>query len=127
MFLSRARVAVVALGVVLGACATVLAPGGAAAAPRPAARVTAAVGPFTEPSFSAGCVWHSYGEGQQPSAWLMFTDPLCVEYAKRDITVDDGGALRFLLAEPSRFAVALTTCRYYQKDHWSVQATTGER
>ncbi|MFJ8158097.1 hypothetical protein [Streptomyces sp. NPDC094468] len=28
-------------------------------------------------------------------------------------------------AEPSRFAVTMLTCRYYQKDHWSVQATGG--
>ncbi|MEU9130893.1 hypothetical protein AB0D08_22820 [Kitasatospora sp. NPDC048540] len=48
-----------------------------------------------------------------------------MEYSKRDITFDNGGALRFLLAEPARFAVALSTCRYYQRDHWSVQSTTG--
>lgn len=44
-----------------------------------------------------------------------------MEYAKRDITVDNGGAARFLLAEPSRFAVAGQACRYWQVDHWSVQ------
>ncbi|MDX2565199.1 hypothetical protein PV371_36905 [Streptomyces sp. TX20-6-3] len=48
-----------------------------------------------------------------------------MEYSKRDITLDNGGALRFLLAEPSRLAASLLTCRYYQKDHWSVQSTTG--
>ncbi|WP_237529675.1 hypothetical protein, partial [Streptomyces sp. SID5770] len=51
--------------------------------------------------------------------------PLCVEYSKRDITLDNGGALTFLLAEPSRIAASLVTCHYYQKDHWSVQSTTG--
>lgn len=83
------------------------------------------IGPFVEPGFAASCTWHSFGEGEQPPLWLMFTDPLCVEYSKRDITFDDGGALRFLVAEPARFAVTMLTCRYYQKDHWSVQATSG--
>ncbi|MCM2416592.1 hypothetical protein [Streptomyces sp. RKAG293] len=81
--------------------------------------------PFTEPRFAATCTWHEFGEGEQPPFWLVFVNPLCVEYSKRDITIDDGGALNFLLAEPSRFAVALSTCRYYQKDHWSVQPTSG--
>ncbi len=124
MSVSRARTTVAALGLVLGACAAALSPTAAAASPRPAA-APAAVSPFTEPSFADTCTWHSYGEGEQPPAWLLFTNPLCVEYSKRDITIDDGGALNFLLAEPSRFAVALSTCRYYQKDHWSVQSTTG--
>ncbi|MFD7877544.1 hypothetical protein ACFV5G_26180 [Streptomyces sp. NPDC059766] len=84
-----------------------------------------AVGPFTEPGFAATCTWHNFGEGEKPPLWLMFTNPLCVEYSKRDITFDDGGALRFLVAEPSRFAITMLTCRYYQKDHWSVQATNG--
>ncbi|MFI8829221.1 hypothetical protein [Streptomyces sp. NPDC053431] len=48
-----------------------------------------------------------------------------MEYSKRDITFDNGGALRFLAAEPSRFALAMLTCRYYQRDHWSVQPTVG--
>ncbi|MFD9624102.1 hypothetical protein ACFWB2_44035 [Streptomyces virginiae] len=55
----------------------------------------------------------------------MFVDPLCIEYSKRDITFDNGGALRFLLAEPARVAVSMANCRYYQRDHWSVQSTTG--
>ncbi|MET8509771.1 hypothetical protein ABZV60_34970 [Streptomyces sp. NPDC004787] len=83
------------------------------------------VSPFTEPGFSTTCSWHQFGEGEKPPWWLLMTDPLCVEYAKRDITVDNGGALRFLVAEPSRFAIAMLTCHYYQKDHWSIQATTG--
>ncbi|MER8184588.1 hypothetical protein [Kitasatospora sp. NPDC094015] len=117
---------IAALALALGLCTAF--PGAASAASRPAPGPAAAVqvpGPFTEPSFAATCTWHSFGEGEQPPWWLALQNPLCVEYSKRDITFDNGGALRFLLAEPSRFAVALLTCRYYQKDHWSVQATTG--
>jgi len=121
---SRARTVVAALGLVVGACAAALSPTTASAAPRPATSLTVP-GPFAEPSFAATCTWHEFGEGEQPPLWLMFVNPLCVEYSKRDITIDDGGALNFLLAEPSRFAVALSTCRYYQKDHWSVQSTSG--
>lgn len=111
-------------------CVTALVPGTASAAPRsPAvsetARTESLIGPFTEPSFGATCDWHRFGEGETPPWWLMFRNPLCVEYSKRDITFDNGGALRFLIAEPSRFALAMLTCRYYQKDHWSVQTTTG--
>ncbi|WP_435279885.1 hypothetical protein [Streptomyces sp. 1222.5] len=83
------------------------------------------VDPFSEPSFAVTCDWHRFGEGEIPPWYLMFRDPLCVEYSKRDITFDNGGALRFLVAEPSRFALAMVTCHYYQKDHWSVQSTTG--
>ncbi|MEU1619379.1 hypothetical protein ABZ479_19045 [Streptomyces sp. NPDC005722] len=81
--------------------------------------------PYTEPPFSAACDWHAYGEGETPDPWLWLSDPVCVEYSKRDITLDNGGAVRFLLAEPARFALALPVCRYYQRDHWSVQSTTG--
>ncbi|MDX3076895.1 hypothetical protein ACIP98_27435 [Streptomyces sp. NPDC088354] len=81
--------------------------------------------PYTEPAFAGSCTWHSYGEGETPDPWLWLTEPVCVEYAKRDITFDNGGAVRFLLAEPARFALALPVCRYYQRDHWSVQSTTG--
>ncbi|MFJ4847099.1 MULTISPECIES: hypothetical protein [unclassified Streptomyces] len=90
-----------------------------------AAGPAAATEPYTEPGFTDACAWHSYGEGETPDPWLWLTDPVCVEYSKRDITLDNGGAIRFLLAEPSRFALALPVCRYYQRDHWSVQATTG--
>ncbi|MEW2384658.1 hypothetical protein AB0873_21565 [Micromonospora sp. NPDC047707] len=83
------------------------------------------VGGYTPPPFGAGCVVHRFGEGEWPPVRLWFTDPLCVEYEKRDITADNGGALRFLLAEPSRFALAATTCRYWQQDHWSVQRSRG--
>jgi hypothetical protein len=117
VFLSRLRPALVAASLALGVWATALSPHAIAAA--------SPVAPFVEPSFAATCTWHTFGEGEQPPWWLAFVNPLCVEYSKRDITFDDGGALAFLLAEPSRFAVALSTCRYYQKDHWSVQTTTG--
>ncbi|MGW7381059.1 hypothetical protein [Streptomyces sp. NPDC054794] len=112
-------------------CATALVPGTASAVPRShtasagLANTESQIGPFTEPAFAATCDWHRFGEGEIPPWWLMFRDPLCVEYSKRDITFDNGGALRFLVAEPSRFALAMVTCRYYQKDHWSVQTTTG--
>ncbi|MEU4098113.1 hypothetical protein [Streptomyces sp. NPDC026673] len=89
------------------------------------ASASAAADPYTEPAFAADCDWHSYGEGEAPDPWLWLSDPVCVEYSKRDITFDNGGALRFLLAEPARFALALPVCRYYQRDHWSVQSTTG--
>ncbi|GAA1098824.1 hypothetical protein [Kitasatospora arboriphila] len=113
----RLRTVLLAAALALGAATTTVPAAAAAPLSRP--------GPFTEPGFAAGCPWHRYGEGEQPPWWLAFTDPLCVEYSKRDITVDNGGALRFLLAEPSRIAASLLTCHYYQRDHWSVQSTTG--
>ncbi|HEY5181843.1 MAG TPA: hypothetical protein VIJ07_19075 [Dermatophilaceae bacterium] len=76
---------------------------------------------YAAPSFARECHFLRYGEGAQPPASVASRDPLCVEYAKRDITVDNGGALRFLLAEPVRFGVAGQACRYWQIDHWSVQ------
>jgi hypothetical protein len=84
-----------------------------------------AVQPFTEAPFAADCTWHQFGEGETPPWWLLLDDPVCVEYSKRDITLDNGGALRFLLAEPARLALAVPSCRYAQHDHWSVQPTTG--
>ncbi|MEV6028333.1 hypothetical protein [Streptomyces sp. NPDC052036] len=135
----RLRVVAVGCALVLGASAALLSSSTAVAAPskpvvresqarqatRSAVAADPSVGPFTEPGFAAGCTWHEFGEGEQPPWWLTFADPLCVEYSKRDITIDDGGALRFLVAEPSRFAVSMLTCHYYQKDHWSVQSTHG--
>nr|WP_163017308.1 hypothetical protein [Streptomyces chartreusis] len=126
------------LAVTLGGIAAALVPGIAAAA-RPMAAISgtsssspisapdsmAAVGPYTEAAFAATCTWHRFGEGEVPPWRLMFSDPLCVEYSKRDVTFDNGGALRFLIAEPSRFALTMVACRYFQKDHWSVQTTTG--
>ncbi|MER6434685.1 hypothetical protein ABT272_45390 [Streptomyces sp900105245] len=81
--------------------------------------------PFTEPAFAGECMWHQFGEAEKPSWWLALSNPLCVEYSKRAITVDNGDAVRFLLSEPKRFAVAMLTCRYVQIDHWSFQPTTG--
>ncbi|MFE7011423.1 hypothetical protein ACFVAQ_13050 [Streptomyces sp. NPDC057651] len=100
----------------------------AAAALLPVASASAAepgVGGYADPSYASVCAFHRYGEGETPPLSLFSADPLCVEYAKRDITVTNGGAARFLLAEPARFAVAVPACRYWQLDHWSVQATPG--
>ncbi|MET7548208.1 hypothetical protein ABZS95_19465 [Streptomyces sp. NPDC005479] len=100
----------------------------AAAALLPAASASAAepgIGSYTDPSYASACTFHRYGEGETPPLSLFGADPLCVEYAKRDITVTNGGAARFLLAEPARFALAVPACRYWQLDHWSVQATAG--
>ncbi|WP_406431753.1 hypothetical protein [Streptomyces sp. NBC_01589] len=100
----------------------------ATAALLPAASASAAepgVGGYTDPSYASVCTFHRYGEGETPPLSLFGADPLCVEYAKRDITVTNGGAARFLLAEPARFAIAVPACRYWQLDHWSVQPTAG--
>jgi hypothetical protein len=64
---------------------------------------------------------HRFGEGVAPDLNRYPDDPLCVEYQKRDITVDNGGAARFTLAEPARFAIALPKCKYWQQDHWRIQ------
>ncbi|MCX5233250.1 hypothetical protein [Streptomyces sp. NBC_00233] len=122
---SRLRKTLIACLLALGVCTATVPAAAAVTTETTASSSLTAVGPFTEPSFAATCTWHTFGEGEQPPWWLAFTDPLCVEYSKRDITVDNGGALRFLLAEPSRIAASLVTCHYYQKDHWSVQSTTG--
>ncbi|MBQ0986307.1 hypothetical protein KBZ10_17670 [Streptomyces sp. F63] len=87
--------------------------------------VTLGIGGYTDPAFGDACVFHRYGEGETPPLDLIGTDPVCVEYAKRDITLSNGGALRFLLAEPARFALAIPACRYWQLDHWSVQTHPG--
>lgn len=76
---------------------------------------------YRNPPFD--CRFHHYGEGEQPRLSEMNRDPLCVEYEKRDITVTNGGAVRFALAEPARVAVALPACRYWQKDHWRIQVS----
>jgi hypothetical protein len=84
------------------------------------------VTPYVAPPFAHACRVHSYGEGEAPDPAHSPDDPLCVEYAKRDITVDDGGAVAFLLAEPARFAVAAPKCQYWQRDHWSIQVSRGD-
>ena len=91
----------------------------------PADAATPGVGGYTDPGFAADCTFHHFGEGETPPPSLLGTEPLCVEYAKRDITVSNGGAVRFLLAEPARFAIAVPACRYWQLDHWSVQVQPG--
>jgi hypothetical protein len=77
--------------------------------------------PYFPPPFASNCTVHRFGEGQAPPLSGIPDDPLCVEYAKRDITITDGGAIRFLAAEPARFLVAVPKCQYWQQDHWSVQ------
>ena len=91
---------------------------GAAAAPAPPK-------PYSPPPFAHRCHFRHFGEGVAPPATGYKDDPLCVDYAKRDITVDNGGAVRFAAAEPARFAIALKACRYWQVDHWSIQLDRG--
>jgi hypothetical protein len=81
--------------------------------------------PYFAPPFAANCTVHQFGEGEAPPLSGIPDDPLCVEYAKRDITITDGGAIRFLAAEPARFLVAAPKCQYWQQDHWSVQVAPG--
>ena len=82
--------------------------------------------PYYAPPFRSQCTVHHFGEGEAPDPADTQDDPLCVEYSKRDITLDNGGAVGFLQAEPNRFVVALDKCAYWQKDHWSVQASRGQ-
>lgn len=93
--------------VALACVIALLAGAGPAHAAPPAATPTSTVGGYTPPPFADGCTVHRFGEGEWPPLWLWFTDPLCVEYAKRDITADNGGALRFLLA--ARTASSVTS------------------
>jgi hypothetical protein len=105
---------------VLGAAAAALvvaSPGTAQAEP---------VSTYYAPPFAGDCTWHRFGEGEAPDPTGYPDDPLCVEYAKRDITVDNGGALAFALAEPARVALAAPVCQYWQRDHWSVQFSRGD-
>jgi hypothetical protein len=81
--------------------------------------------PYTPPPFAHKCHFRHFGEGVAPPAAGYKDDPLCVDYAKRDITIDNGGAVRFVAAEPARFAIALKPCDYWQVDHWSVQVDRG--
>jgi hypothetical protein len=78
-------------------------------------------GTYRPAPFAGHCTVHHFREAQAPDLTAYPDDPLCVEYQKRDITADNGGAVRFLAAEPSRFAIALPKCRYWQQDHWRVQ------
>src|SRR3954467_14474893 len=81
--------------------------------------------PYADPPFAGKCHFRHFGEGVAPPPAGYPDDPLCVDYAKRDITVDNGGAVRFLAAEPARFAIAARACRYWQTDHWSAQIDRG--
>jgi hypothetical protein len=79
--------------------------------------------PYVNPSFHCAKV-HHYGNGKAPDPLTIKDDPLCVRYNKRDITADNGGLIRFLAAEPARFAVA-GKCQYWQRDHWRVRVDRG--
>jgi len=81
------------------------------------------VSPYQPPTFHCETV-HHYGNGEAPNPVTLKDDPLCVVYNKRDITADNGGAIRFLLAEPARFAVA-GKCQYWQRDHWRIRIDRG--
>lgn len=109
------------------AALALLAPGPPVAAARTATGTATsppeAFSDYTDPPWR--CRLHRFGDGEPPPLALIGTEPLCVEYSKRDITVTNGGAVDFLLAEPARFAIALPACRYWQRDHWSVQVATG--
>jgi hypothetical protein len=101
------------------AVAAVLVAAGSATAARPDPSPGPAA--FVNPPFAKHCRVHHFKEGVAPDLNGYPEDPLCVEYQKRDITADNGGAAAFLLAEPARFAIALPKCKYWQQDHWRVQ------
>ncbi len=90
-----------------------------------AASWAAPAAPYVPPPFADRCTVQHFGEGETPDVSADWPDPLCVEYEKRDITVSNGGAIDFLAAEPSRFAIAGDRCQYWQQDHWSVQLAPG--
>ena len=81
--------------------------------------------PYVDPPWADDCVVHEYGEGEAPEPGSLGDDPLCVRYAKEDITVDNGGALAFLAGEPGRVLAAVPACAYWQQDRWSVQLSQG--
>jgi hypothetical protein len=85
----------------------------------------APVGPYVDPPFAAECTIRHFDEGESPDFATDPADPYCVEYEKRDITASNGGAVRFLAAEPARFAQAIPRCRYWQQDHWRVNLAPG--
>ncbi|MFL6173360.1 MAG: hypothetical protein ACJ716_10780 [Marmoricola sp.] len=93
--------------------------------PSPAGAASIGLVPYYAPPFADACTVHAFGEGEIPDLNALPDDPLCVDYAKRNITVSNGGAVAFLLAEPARFALAGTKCQYWQQDHWSVQLAPG--
>jgi hypothetical protein len=79
--------------------------------------------PYKDPIFRCPTV-HHYGNGEGPKPGSLGGTTLCVTYNKRDITLDNGGAVRFSLAEPGRFAVA-GKCQYWQRDHWKIRVDHG--
>jgi hypothetical protein len=78
--------------------------------------------PYRAPHFRCA-KWLRYDSNESPSLPSPANDPLCVEYDKRNITVDNLGAVIFLYQEPWRFAAAGGKCRYWQKDHWRIQVS----
>ena len=80
------------------------------------------VSPYRDPHFKCG-KWLRYRFDRAPEFPPPPRDPFCVEYDKRNITVDNGGAVTFLRLEPFRFAAAAEKCFYWQKDHWWVQVS----
>jgi hypothetical protein len=97
--------------------------GTVAAVATPAAANTPSFTPYRSPTYHCKVV-HHYGNGKAPNPLTLNDDPLCVVYDKRDITADNGGAIRFALAEPARFAVA-GKCQYWQRDHWRIRLDRG--
>ncbi len=89
----------------------------------PAGANTPTFTPYFPPTFHCPLV-HYYGNGKAPNPAAMKGNTLCVIYNKRDITVDNGGAIRFAAAEPARFAVA-GKCQYWQRDHWRIRVDRG--
>lgn len=79
--------------------------------------------PYQPPTFHCPVV-HYYGNGIAPPLAGLKGSTLCVIYNKRDITADNGGAIRFTLAEPARFSVA-GKCQYWQRDHWRIRLDHG--
>jgi hypothetical protein len=114
---SRVALALAGLALLAGAGLSAAAPTG----PGPTGP-----GPYVNPPFAKHCKVQHFKEGQAPALDGYPQDPLCVEYQKRDITVDNGGAVRFLQAEPARFAIAGPKCKYWQQDHWRVQVDTSQ-
>jgi hypothetical protein len=94
---------------------------GASAVPLTGRADPAAIAPYRNPKFKCG-KWLRYKFEQAPGfPGSPKRDPLCVEYDKRNITLDNGGAVTFLSLEPARFAAAGGKCKYWQKDHWWIQ------
>jgi hypothetical protein len=119
-------VAGIIVAVVLAATVLAGVAGHARAAGAADVQISGPFRPYFPPPFAHSCTVHHFGEGVAPPLSGIPDDPLCVDYAKRDITITDGGAIRFLAAEPARVLVAVTKCQYWQQDHWSVQFAPGQ-